>query len=249
MPSEKRNHVDQAAGDTKPLPDILNRRMAAYVLAAGAASIPMAAQAPPGESQSGQIVVTPMHVFLGNLGNTHFSIDVNQDGVTDFFATLTNHLTIGTGYAFAGGQLCVRPQPGNAAMPKALIPNTLIGSSGAFNTSLEILAWGRLTAHSGHSGYYSGGPWKGATNHFLGVRFLINGETHYGWIRMTVTASPEEVTDYITGYGYNTVANQPLRAGLGFKKATRAGFAPATLGALSLGAAGLVLWRKKEESS
>jgi len=80
----------------------------------------------------------------------------------------------------------------------------------------------------------------------MGVRFLINGETHYGWIRMSVTAAPYQVTDYITGYAYNTVANQPISAGEGARKPVRAGLDPGTLGILGLGAAGLALWRKKE---
>jgi hypothetical protein len=42
---------------------------------------------------------------------------------------------------------------------------------------------------SGHYSHIFGGPWGGNhPNRFLGVKFLIHGKTHYGWIRVTVRA-------------------------------------------------------------
>ncbi len=252
MSSETHRPMEKAAGNAKPLPEILNRRMAAYVLAAGAVGITVAARAASGEPPHGPIIFTPMRVSLGNLGTTQFPIDVNQDGITDFFATMTNHRTVVTSSAFSaqGGQLWERPIEGNAAIPKPLVPGALIGSSVVFDTSRKLLGWGDSVNHSGHGGYYFGGPWAGsASDRYMGVRFLINGETHYGWIRMTVTVAPYRVTDFISGYAYNTVANQPIHAGEGAKKPVRAGLHPVTLGVLSLGALGLLLWRKKEREN
>src|SRR5882757_5777129 len=89
LSSKKRHRKHKAATNPKLLSDILNRRMAAYVLAAGAVGMTVAARAASNEPPRGPIVFTPMRVFLGNLGTTQFPIDVNQDGVTDFFATMT----------------------------------------------------------------------------------------------------------------------------------------------------------------
>src|SRR6266849_757515 len=101
MSSETDRPRQKALGGEKSLPDILNRRMAAYVLAAGAVGMTVAAPAASSEPPHGPIVFTPMHVFLGSLGTTQFPIDVNQDGVTDFFATMTNHRTVVTSSAFS----------------------------------------------------------------------------------------------------------------------------------------------------
>ena len=249
-----RNRTDEVAGRAKKsrLSDILNRKMAAYAIAAGAASVTIAAMAISTEGAQGSIVFTPAHVFLGGLGETHLNIDLNQDGINDFTLMMTNTQYVQTSQAFSveGGSFRDDPAVGNSAMPSPLAKGSDIGALKNFQSGNKILAWGRFVAHSGHSGYTSKGPWiKTAPDSYLGVRFLINGETHYGWVRMTVVASSTQVQATITGYAYETVANQPLRAGQGATKSHAAGIHPASLGALSLGAAGLVLWRKEQESN
>jgi hypothetical protein len=234
------------------LSEILNRKVAAYALAAGAASVTFAAMASSAEGAQGSIIFIPAHVFLGGLGETHLDIDLNQDGITDFTLMMTNTLYVQTSQAFSveGGSFRDDPAVGNSTMLRPLAKGFVIGALENFESGNRILAWGRVVAHSGHSGYTSKGPWiKTAPDSYLGVRFLIDGETHYGWVRMTVVASPSQVEATITGYAYETVANQPLRAGQGATKSQAAGTHPASLGVLSLGAAGLILWRKKEQES
>jgi hypothetical protein len=254
MSSGNRNLTDKATRRAKrpQVPDVFNRRMAAYALAAGAAGVTVAAMAASTETTQGPIVFTPAHVILAGLGETHFNIDLNHDGIDDFTLMMTNTLYVQSTQDFfvEGGSFRDDPAAGNGDMLRPLAKGSVIGGAGMFESGKNILAWGRINGHSGHSGYSVRGPWaKTAADSFLGVRFLINGETHYGWVRMTVIAAPYEVNATITGYAYNTVANQPLRAGEGATEANSADTHPATLGALSLGAAGLVLWRKKEQET
>ena len=65
--------------------------------------------------------------------------------------------------------------------------------------------------------YYLGVGCGEPNNEYVGVRFLLNGQTHYGWIRLTVTTSPDPngppLTAKITGYAYETVANKAIKAG------------------------------------
>jgi hypothetical protein len=82
------------------------------------------------------------------------------------------------------------------------------------------------------------------TDKYLGVVFQINGQVHYGWIRMTVNAGGGAVTGTITGYAYNTVANQSLKAGEPGTPQAALKPQPATLGMLSLGASHVELRRK-----
>lgn len=88
---------------------------------------------------------------------------------------------------------------------------------------------------------------------YLGVKFLISGQVHEGWIRLTMTNSFGDVKGTITGYAYETVANETgLAAGqirsenedatTGETKPPAYTVKPATLGMLSLGAAGLSFW-------
>lgn len=54
------------------------------------------------------------------------------------------------------------------------------------------------------------GYWFASGARFLGVRFQINGKTHYGWMRL-VNSSQRGAT--LTGYAYETIPNKPIKAG------------------------------------
>lgn len=60
------------------------------------------------------------------------------------------------------------------------------------------------------------GNWFDITG-FLGLQFLINGETHYGWAAVSVvfvdSKIPWTLSATLTGYAYETVADQPIVAG------------------------------------
>jgi hypothetical protein len=247
--SEDKKTNDRTTSNAKKLrlPDIFSRRIAAYAVAAGAAGVTLSAMASSKESAQGHIVFTPAHLFLYGIGTTHLSIDLNHDGITDFDMTVTNVRYYGEGSDFAGGTFWDRPIIGNSAILRPLAKGAVIGNSGVFDAGRARLAWGRDVGHSGHGSYSTGGPWAGnSPNQYLGVRFLIDGETHYGWIRMTVYTSVNEVSTTITGYAYNTVPNQSLKAGEGTEQPEAASTRPASLGLLAMGATGLLLWRKKE---
>jgi len=49
------------------------------------------------------------------------------------------------------------------------------------------------------------GPWAGIYNRFLGVKFQISGQTHYGWVNVDMRSRT------ITGYAYETNA-QPANS-------------------------------------
>lgn len=213
-------------------------RIAAYAVAAGAAGVSIAALAASNENTQGHIVFTPAHLFLYGTGTTHLSLDLNHDGITDFDMTVTNIRYYGDGSDFAGGTLWDRPVAGNSALVRPLMKGAVIGSNGVFDGARDRMAWGRDVGHSGHGSYSTGGPWAGnAPNQYLGVRFLIDGEVHYGWIRVSVYTSVNEVSATILGYAYNTVPNQSLKAGEGTEEPKAAAAHTATLGVLALGAA------------
>jgi hypothetical protein len=81
-----------------------------------------------------------------------------------------------------------------------------------------------LPMDSSNSIYYFGGggtvnsfgAWgKGrrATGPYLGFKFLIDGEIHYGWARVNVQANFLDVSATLTGYAYESVANRPILTG------------------------------------
>jgi hypothetical protein len=87
------------------------------------------------------------------------------------------------------------------------------------------------------------GNWAGGNDAYLGLRFDINGNVHYGWARVIV--NPDNVYDAgeIPTIAYNTVPDQPVFAG----QFDRVAPEPGTLGLLALGSAGLAFWRRRKQ--
>ncbi|MFZ0322058.1 MAG: hypothetical protein WAL56_23225 [Candidatus Sulfotelmatobacter sp.] len=125
-----------------------------------------------------------------------------------------------------------------------------MGSGKPFVFNNVNMAYASLTAFT----YVSGGPWKNATNRFLGLKFLINGEVHYGRARLTVLTDShkETVKATFTGYAYETIANQPILTGRisGTDEETAidrsATSRTVRLGLLALGCPGLSVWHREE---
>jgi hypothetical protein len=232
----------------------LHNKLNAYALSAAAAGVALMAVSSPAEAE---IVFTPVNGQITS--GSKYALDLNHDGVVDF--NLINDLHLST--TPFGDDLNISPAVrGNAiwqgarerynqADAAALPAGVPVGSGKPFIFRNVNMAYASLTAFT----YVSGGPWKNVTNRFLGLRFLINGEVHFGWARLTVLADShrETVKATLTGYAYETVANQPILTGqtsgtLEESSMTRpAGSHPALqLGLLALGSPGLAAWRREE---
>jgi hypothetical protein len=112
---------------------------------------------------------------------------------------------------------------------------------------------------------YCYGSWKNKKNRYLGLQFMINGEVHYGWARLSVECHDGNVGALLSGYAYETVPNEGLKAGQtkekkeepedenlhgpGSPASPGSPVAPfstaATLGMLARGAQSLDIWRQQ----
>jgi len=214
----------------------LDRNLAAYMLAAGAAGVSLLAT----QSAQAEIVYTPAHIAISP--RSSIELDLNHDGVNDFLVSRWlygdgSHLTIDQ-QAPANGIL-----GDGAALPSGV----RIGPKGAF---VGYASMASNVTISGES--FSDGPWKNVTNRYLGLKFSVNGETHYGWARLTVTAKGGIVAT-LTGYAYETVPNKPIMAGktsgpeVASTVEPAAMSAPATLGRLAGGASYRAIWRRDDD--
>jgi hypothetical protein len=111
-----------------------------------------------------------------------------------------------------------------------------------------------ITAVAGcHSTCEHFGLWQYQTNKYLGIKFLIDGKTHFGWMRLTVGAA---LTGYASGYAYETIADKPILAGKTSGPDVESSVAPSVfpekqpqlLGLLARGVDGVAIWRKAEEA-
>jgi hypothetical protein len=97
---------------------------------------------------------------------------------------------------------------------------------------------------------------RGLTNRYLGVKFNIDQQVHYGWLRISVSTTHDHFTAELTGYAYETIPNKPIVAGQtedSNEGAISESFmaptpAPAMLGLLALGSLGLSIWRGEESA-
>ncbi len=188
----------------------LHRDIAAYALAAGAAGVSALALASPSEAQ---IVYTPAHEIIGS--NGQMLVDLNHDGVTDL---MIREVPCSEGTSFynanslqavprgSGGGIRMGGYLGFAA---ALSPRAKIGGVDPFVANFAVMAnWT-------NDGAYYFGSWVSAKSLYLGIRFTINGETHYGWARLNAMYSYQrkDIVALLTGYAYETQPNAGIRAG------------------------------------
>jgi hypothetical protein len=225
----------------------LDKKIAAYMTAASAACVSLLAA----QSAEAKIVYTPANITIGPRSSV--PLDITNDGVNEFVVSNSqydqvSHLGV-IHQAPSNGVISKNQGPGPAA---DLPPGAQIGPNRFFEGN------GSMATEGSESGIvFSGGPWKNVHNRYLGLRFLVNGETHYGWARLTVTTKGEIVAT-ITGYAYETVPNRPIIAGkISGPEAAGAirpqempdpSFRPATLGILARGADALAIWQRDERA-
>jgi hypothetical protein len=242
----------------------LEKRVLGYATAASAAGVSLLALTAPAEAK---IVYTPANVQI--VGNVY--LDLNHDGIHDFrFSTVhfsytvaaaaPNHHTFGTRSI---AELRVYPVGtrnqiwGHSSYASALKPGVRVGpkfSPGGFSMVQVAGISGGLSV------YY--GPWQGTKsnrtvkNRYVGLKFLIKGQVHYGWARLTVTAK-YPISATLTGYAYETVPNKGIVTGK-TKDSIADGIEPAadttarslylqpmSLGVLARGAAGPAIALKR----
>ena len=253
-----RNSYEQSANSAprrKQLNPRFDKMLAAYTTAAGATvGLALLAAAQPAEAK---IVYTKTNLTI----TSSYLLDLNHDGVPDFDIDFCSCRPHGAGlwvqvsnqsYVHAPRN-AVREQttfPGDAA---ALRNGVTIGPKQAFIS--PQYGYGAAMASAGSYGApYSGGPWLNVTKRYLGLKFLIHGEVHYGWARLSVTDQIFKIV--LTGYAYETTPNKSLRAGQTSETAanesddtvslTKPTTGRLSLGLLARGAEAMEFWRKKE---
>jgi len=227
----------------------LNRYIAQYALTAAAAGVSMLAIAPP---VHGEVVVTRKTLSLSPFGAAT-NIDLNGDGITDF--TFYNYSSFGSQELFvadAGGDVV------GSGYASALMRGAQIGPSAKFGPASSNITVIERGFGVGYGNSRFSGNWKSAPkNHYLGVRFKNHGETHYGWIRLSVVAGPGQfgINATITGYAYETVPNKAILAGTAATSAAAVHVpenaehhSGPSLGMLAGGADAVPLWRREEKS-
>ena len=135
-------------------------------------------------------------INLDNQGPSEFRLE--QDGPNNRWAFIkklnSNAQVIGT----------LQPNPVYAEA-SILSSSYFIGSTGNWLTSSitsVTLGWQSFTSY---------GQFQGQENGLVGVSFEINGNTHYGWLRVELAANSGFIR--LQDYAYNSIPNSPIKAG------------------------------------
>jgi len=220
------------------LSDSLQHQLNMYALAASAAGVGMLALAPAAEAK---IVYTQANLRI-RVNHGIINLDLNHDGINDFQFSARYGYYRHSGTSTWGEEMWVGPaQQSNqvwgfvSSTWSALCADPLprgqkVGPKGHFYPGGQI-----MVSEFQHAG---GGGWRKCAwfdaKAYLGLKFIIKGQTHYGWARVKTAGRFGGSRPIITGYAYETVPNRPIITG---KKQGRVdGDAlPATLGGLALG--------------
>jgi hypothetical protein len=233
----------------------LEKSLGSYALAAVAAGAGVLSCSEPAEAR---IISSEVNVNIPLNGGV-IQFDINGDGVPDF--GLSNHI-----YEFAGAPplgdfsswLKVIPaQAGNEVWAvssrkdqcaAAVRAGLNIDNARPFKPEALIMVEAVGNYTNGRSSHC---PWHGAHPPYLGLKFLINGEIHYGWARVATA----ERTATLTGFAYETIPNKSIAAGAtkeasigqGDDSSAQGSFRPRSLGSLALGTHARDVWKKREE--
>jgi hypothetical protein len=256
----------------------LEKNLWTYAAAASAAGVGILASPQAAEAK---IVYTPVNATL----HVGYAIDLNHDGIVDFNVIPWGSASVAgstqrrfldvchkvedldssencVSSTFAANADNVVLAAGKDAA--ALAAGATIGNGQPFiGTGAAVYMGGRVFYSVSNRTKDWNGPWvnggEGVTNRYLGLKFKIDGEYHYGWARVTVQTTSKGFLATLTGYAYETVANKSILAGQttevaeaggvnssGAIVAANASSGAASLGMLALGAEGLAVWRREE---
>lgn len=169
--------------------------------------------------------VSPDSIIIKYGARSKYKLDLNNDGIADFII----------GYSY------IQNRCGGEGAANRMIEyidtsiggkNQVLGEYGAdtLNNSFVIDANGRwftnfdlyLVASENSRGTCPWGtdhfgPWFNVTDKYLGLKFIKDGSTYYGWARLTSAGT--SLTDFsgyfitLKDYAYNSIPNQAILAG------------------------------------
>jgi hypothetical protein len=232
------------------LSESLHQRLNSYALAASAAGVSLLALAAPADAK---IVYTKAHVTIGYGGVGSYTLDLNNDGVADFYIGVFSNSCTTECEALLSvtGKIerAIKGKRNNSFWAYALRDGAKIGGTKGFDGYFYALMAGYDNALTTTKFGYWGNHGKGVKNRYLGLRFALNGKTHYAWARLNASLTPNNgrvrATATLTGYAYETIPNKPIIAGKTHGEDVIT-LEPASLGHLARGASAIPAWRTKE---
>ncbi len=182
-----------------------------------------------------QIVYTDVNPdVIIDTASGQYDLDFNSDAVVDIsmdvMAVINQTGTLnGISFTFNGTGAFATPAMGNGVLQlagsgssstmvvAALNNGDMINAAAVFGgsssgTMLGLEGLADVPAFSLSNYPVAQGAFLGVSDKFLGVKFMIGANTHYGWARMDVSAGADTIR--VKDYAYNQNTDLPILAGM-----------------------------------
>jgi hypothetical protein len=231
----------------------LEKYLSVYATAATAAGVSLFVLAQPAEAK---VVFTPSNITITD-GTGLIQLDLNHDGIPDFAFSASFRIGAdGPPLGLYNASLLVLPdQTGNGIgeitsskgfQCAAKLPGKVVVGPGKHFAASKLVMFQVAGDYTNQFSAHC--PWLNRVGGFVGLKFMINGETHYGWARIAEFGTKFAA---IRGYAYETTPDQPILTGATTSPDDAAVSPvpvlptprPATLAHLAKGASALAMWR------
>lgn len=162
---------------------------------------------------------------IQNIDTGYLQMDLNQDSIVDFLYTFTSMAEFSVtsqGANQAGG-----PLTAGTEIDQSLSDYWQSGSQ-------TMVQWIRLLDDN----TVSFGPWAGVDNGYMGLELEADGQTYYGWAR--ITADYDDIYVVVHEWAYESTPGIGIAAG-----ATGVIPEPATTALICIGGLGLAIWKRR----
>jgi hypothetical protein len=186
----------------------LHSRISKYTAVAGAVVSAAGAQA--------QVVYTDVnpdysHDAPQNNGFAAYPLDLNNDQTVDFVVasrdtvTPNAHVRLTFAAPYGAGNAVAGETPSAYDYALALDINTMVDST------LNWIAATNTMAYNVDSANPYNENWNGVTDKYLGLQFVVGGNTHYGWARLDCNAIGDSVV--VKDYAFDATPNTGIMTG------------------------------------
>jgi hypothetical protein len=186
------------------------------------------------EAEATIVVTDPDPDIVINAQNPSFAIDLNGDAITDFTLAVSSFQDI-PAIALSG--------PGTSQV---------IGDKFAVNKPFALAKWdpvGPAGPYVGLSAFLAPLDWNDGTNAYLGLKFDIEGSTHFGWAHVQTNFSDAAgVSATLFAYAYCDQPDTGLGAGHEGACASAVPL-PSALALLAVGAGAVLALRRREDTA
>ncbi len=163
---------------------------------------------------------------IQNIDTGYLPMDLNQDSIVDFLYTfnLMAEFSVSSQDANRTGG----PLTAGTEIDQSLADYWQGGSQ-------TMVQWIRLLDDN----TVSFGPWAGVDNGYMGLEFEADGQTYYGWAR--ITADYDDINVVVHEWAYESTPGIGIAAG-----ATGVIPEPATATLICIGGLGIALWKRRK---